>query len=819
MRRIFLVVLIYTLGDTLAVGDQVVGNSGVVQQVVGDLAYVVGLNSLASLGSQLRVDSRLSEDGIALEVIKELDDMLVTRIIAASGSKVKESDRVRLVTTQSSGQALRPIYAVRVDKGPKMDGVLNDAVWKEARPIEGFVQRDPDYWVPTTERTVARILYDHKQIYFGFECFDSEPTQIVANYMRRDSELWGDDHVQILLDTYNDRQNGVFFFVNSLGAKRDLILSQEGRTYNEDWDCIWEAKGHQHNSGWSVEVAIPFDQLRFKEEEETIWGINLARFIARKTESVALMVGRRSSSPTQRYRTTDLAQLRGLKSLKTKRLLQIKPYMLPGGLQDLQVTDPVASASFESGVDVRYGVTPNMMLDLSYNTDFAQVEGDQEQVNLTQFQLFFPEKREFFLEGSTLFDFGESASRRGGDIRPPTLLFYSRRIGLEDGQPVPILLGTKLSGKTSETSVGMLNVLTESKIVQNGAVVPGSNFSILRVKQDVLTRSNIGAIIVNKQTQVPDLGWGPYNRAGGVDFSLSPSNALNIQGFYARTWDSEIGKAGDAGFVQGTYTGSVYSGTVKAITIEEDFQPKTGFVNRRVGLAGFRRYESESRARIPSPIKLIRYASMGPRLRMITDRNNNVKFWDLRLSAFPRFNTGDWFRFELTQTHDVVERTFRPSQKRLDIVIPQGIYNFTTFRTGPYPSRSRKLRPEFALEIGTYYTGQRYRLMLQNGFRPSGKLSIETDYEVNLLRLPEGNLNIHVLSNRLIYSFTTDFYLKLFTQWNNDRELASLNFLLNYRFRPGSDIYLVYDQGFDAVSSLDERTRAVLVKVSYLFGL
>ena len=204
---------------------------------------------------------------------------------------------------------------------------------------------------------------------------------------------------------------------------------------------------------------------------------------------------------------------------------------------------------------------------------------------------------------------------------------------------------------------------------------------------------------------------------------------------------------------------------------------------------------------------------------MITDRNNNVKFWDLRLSAFPRFNTGDWFRFELTQTHDVVERTFRPSQTRLNIVIPQGIYNFTTFRTGPYPSRSRKLRPEFALEIGTYYTGQRYRLMLQNGFRPSGKLSIETDYEVNLLRLPEGNLNIHVLSNRLIYSFTTDFYLKLFMQWNNDRELASLNFLLNYRFRPGSDIYLVYDQGFDAVSSLDERTRAVLVKVSYLFGL
>ena len=156
-----------------------------------------------------------------------------------------------------------------------------------------------------------------------------------------------------------------------------MVLSQEGRTYNEDWDCIWQAKGHRHNRGWSVEVAIPFDRLRFKKEEDAVWGINLARFIARKTESTALMVGRRSSSPRQRYRTTDLAQLRGLKSLKTKSLFQIKPYVLPSRLQNLQSTDPTTSTSFESGVDVRYGVTPNMTLDLSYNTDFAQVEGDQ----------------------------------------------------------------------------------------------------------------------------------------------------------------------------------------------------------------------------------------------------------------------------------------------------------------------------------------------------------------------------------------------------------------------------------------------------------
>ena len=719
----------------------------------------------------------------------------------------------------SSDQSLRTVNAVRIDKGPKMDGILDDVVWKQAQPIEGFVQRDPGYWIPATERTVARILYDDKQIYFGFECYDSAPNQIVANYMRRDSELWGDDNVQILLDTYNDKQNGVFFFVNSLGAKRDLVLSHEGRTYNEDWDCIWQAKGHRHNKGWSVEVAIPFDQLRFKKEEDTIWGINLARFIARKTESISLMMGKRSSSPRQRYRTTDLAQLRGLKSLKTKPLFQIKPYALSSGLQNLQSVEPTTNTSFESGMDVRYGITPNMTLDLSYNTDFAQVEGDQEQVNLTQFQLFFSEKREFFLEGSTLFDFGESSSRRGGDIRPPTLLFYSRQVGLEEGQPIPILLGTKLSGKTSKTSVGLLNVLTEPKTINNSKKIPRSNFSIVRVKQDVLVRSNIGAIVVNKQTQISAEGRDTYNRAGGLDFSVSPSNSVNFQGFYARTWDSEIREADDARFLQGTYTGSVYSGSIKFIDIEENFQPKAGFVNRRIGLSGFRRYESESRARIPSLINLIHYISTGPRLRMITDRKNSIKFWDLRLSAFPRFNTGDWFRFEVTQTHDVVEQTFRPSQKHPGVVIPEGNYNFTTFRTGPYPSRSRTLRPEFVVEVGTYYTGQRYRLILQNDFRPSSKLSIETDYEINLLRLPEDNLNMHVLSNRLIYSLTTDFYLKLFTQWNNERQLANLNFLLNYRFLTGSDIYLVYNQEFGTISGLDGSTRALLIKISYLFGL
>ena len=822
MVRTFLVMLVCVVfgAQVWAAEGGGTGHSGVVEGINGDLAYVSGLNGSAPLGSQLQVDHGSSKEGATLEVIKSLDDdLLVARVVKENGSPLKISDRIRVIAKRSDGETSRAVYAVRVDRGPKMDGRLDDPVWQNAKPVEGFVQRDPGYWTPSTERTIARIVYDDSKIYFGFECYDSEPHKIVANNMRRDSEVFGDDHIQILLDTYNDRQNGLFFFVNALGAKRDLILSQEGRTYNDDWDCISETKGYRHDKGWSAEVAIPFDQLRFKDEEEAVWGINLARFIARKSESTAIMIGRRSNSTLQRYRTTDLAELRGLKSLKTKRVFQVKPYVLPGASKDFTSANPAASTTFESGVDVRYGLTPNMTLDLSYNTDFAQVEGDQEQVNLTQFPTFFPEKREFFLEGSTLFDFGEAATSRGGDSRPPTILFYSRRIGLESGQPVPILLGSKLAGKTGSTSIGIINALTDSKMRQNGTMIERSNFSVFRMKQDVLARSTVGAIFVNKQTSVPGSGWDVYNRAGGIDFSFSPTKTFNLQGFYARTWDSAIQDTDDARFVQATYSGTTYSATLKYVDIEENFQPRAGYVNRRAGLLGLRRYEIETRARFSPGLKSIRYVSAGPRLRVFTDRDDNVKFWDARLTWYNRLVPGDWIRFFATQTHDVVERTFRPSKKQRNVIIPQDTYDFTKFTIGTSPSRARKWRPGFDFEFGNYYTGRRYAIEIDNTFRPSGKLSIETEYEVNWLRLPQGNLNIQALSNRLIYSFSTEFYMKLFAQWNNDTELASVNFLVNYRFRPGSDIYLVYDQGYDTLSGLDERSRSLLVKVSYMLGM
>ena len=793
--------------------------TGKVERVHGELAYVSGLNGSAQLWSKLNLVGPTGDVQGELEVIKVLEDRVVACAIS-SDIQIKANTQVTVVDAGEAHTARRQIQAVSVPAGPKLDGDLSDAVWAMAKPVEGFIQRDPGYWVPVSERTVARIVYDSEAIYFAFACYSANMGALVANNMRRDSEIWGDDNVQILLDTYNDRQTGFFFFINPLGARRDLMLSDEGRTYNEDWDCNWEVKTRKYADRWTAEVKIPFDQLRFKNDGNMVWGINMARYIPAKNEASQLVVGRKSSSNRARYWMADIGELHGLESVQSKRLFQVKPFILPGTGRDYTALGASEDPVFETGLDVRYGLTSNLTLDVSYNTDFAQVEGDQEQVNLSQFQLFFPEKREFFLEGANLFDFGEAAETRGGDDKPPTILFYSRKIGLDGKRQVPILLGTKLTGKTGRTSIGALNVLTnDAQFSDLGgiATLPKSNYSVVRVKQDVLSRSNIGAIYVNKMTDSP--GKNAYNRAAGIDFSFSPSASLNFQGFAARTWDSAIGDADDARFARAVYQGDVFSSQVSFLDVEENFVPDVGFVNRRSGLAGFRRYEGRARVRPRPNVEHIRYFSIGPEVQVFTDRNNDVKYWEAEVSWWTQFETADWYRFEFRRRYDVVVSGFSPSKRKPGLVIPAGTYKFNTFSTGPSMSRSRKVRLRGAFEAGGYYTGKRYELSLANTYRPTGQFALESEYEVNWLRLPQGNATIQTLSNRVVYAFNTDFFIKLFAQWNNDSQQMSANFLMSYRYRPGSDIFFVFDHGFDTVGGVSKQNRAVLVKVSYLLSM
>ncbi len=806
-----------TLDGSMAPPTSVFGSTeGRISQVAPNLVYIEGMQGSVPLWSEV---STASGDE-SFEVIKELDDeVLVARSLTTSPDL---HERVIGVSRGDGdpGRPRRVAHATRVEDGPNLDGKLDDPAWASAEPIRGFVQRTPDYWMPATDLTEARVVYDDDNLYISFECLTQTPDRIVANNMRRDVILSGDDHVSVLLDTYNDRQNGFFFFVNPHGTQRDLLLSNEGRTINDSWDANWQSKTHRHGRGWSVEMQIPFDQLRFKEEASA-WGINLGRGMAAKNEEIALVVGTRSSSGRARYRTADIGELQGMEGVRSKRLLQIKPYVLPGVSRDRLAIDPARQQSFESGADLRYGLTSNITLDLSYNTDFAQVEGDQEQVNLTQFSLFFPEKREFFLEGANVFDFGEAAQSRGGDSRPPTLLYNSRRIGLEDKRRVPITLGSKIAGKVGRTSIGVMNALTEAASFQDSDgtfTVPRSNFSVVRMRQDLFSRSNVGFIYVNKQTSVPGVGWKDYNRSGGVDFSYSPTTRFNVKGFAARTWD-DSSSPGNAFWGTIDYRGPLVDWRAIVLDIDDFFEPEVGFINRRGDLTGFRRYEGRIRAE-PQPrawgIQSVRF---GLESQMFTDRDNDLKNAETTFEISIENVHSDDFDLEMIWEQDEVVDPFTPSDRRPDVEVPPGTYDLVSAKAGVRTSRSRKIQGQVDFEGGSFYTGRKYTLSTGTSIKPSGRFNLETEWESNWLRMPEGNLNVQLVNTRMTYSFTVDFFVKLFAQWNNEDQFASFNFLVNYRYRPGSDVFLVYDQGFGTLDGFKDQNRALLLKVSYLLGL
>ena len=402
----------------------------------------------------------------------------------------------------------------------EIDGDLNEPDWQEAKPVGQFRQVEPDAGEPMSQPTEVRILYDEENIYFGFTCFDSDVSKIIANDMRRDArELHENDYVFLILDTYNDKRSGVAFRVNALGAVQDSAITNSGDSFNRNWDAVVDCQSQIHSDRWTSEISIPFGQLRFKESEQMTWGMNLSRGIRRTNEEGTWAPVPSSYGGRAKYRTAYLGSLVGLEGIKPKRQIEFLPYVLPGvtRIEDDDETD----GEFEIGLDLKYGVTTNLIADLTFNTDFAQVEADEEEVNLTRYSLFFPEKRPFFLEGAGLFEFG--VPRPSFRRPPPFLLFYSRRIGIEDGYPIPIMGGGKITGKMGPYGVGLLNVFTDEFHTDKSITapdeiveVPRTNYSVLRLTRDLFSGSRVGLISINKQ----DLD--DYNRAGGLDFSYRP---------------------------------------------------------------------------------------------------------------------------------------------------------------------------------------------------------------------------------------------------------------------------------------------------------
>ena len=447
------------------------------------------------------------------------------------------------------------------------------------------------------------------------------------------------------------------------------------------------------------------------------------------------------------------------------------------------------------GFDAKYGITSNLIADITYNTDFAQVEADQEQVNLTRFNLFFPEKRPFFLEGAGLFDFG--VPRQSFRRPPPMLLFYSRRIGLAEGNAIPIIFGGKASGKIGSYGVGFLNVLTDEfydEIEEDDPTdIPRTNYSVMRITKDSAAGSRFGMIAVNKDES------GNYNRAGGFDFEYRPNDRLDVRGMWARTFSPDMSGKNNAWYFGSKWRNDNFRIEGSYTDIDEDFDPAVGFVRQ----TGVRQAHAELRW-APRPQKYgIREMYSGPEVNYILNQQNEPEQWNFSYTHWISFATGDSVMFFVRRAFERLDEGF---EIREDVIIPIGDYQFGIFGGRFSTSDVHVISATAGFEYGDFYNGQIRKYYVNGSLKPNGQISLHTNYQFNRINLPAGNFDANLFSGRFNYSFSTTLFAKLYAQWNTETNLLSTNFLINYIYRPGSDFYFVINQIYDT----DKTTKNVL---------
>jgi len=691
--------------------------------------------------------------------------------------------------------------AYRTSMKIKIDGNLDEPDWKKEKPIKRFIQVQPNEGEPITQPTEVRILYDDKNIYFGYTCFDSDMSRLIINEMRRDSRgLYSNDHGFLLLDPYNARRNAVFFRFNALGGVEDAAVSNCGDSRNDSWDAVWECEGRINEDNWTVEIAIPFSQLRFSKSDVMTWGINLGRQIARNREIATWSPVPKSYGPMAKYRTAYFGNLVGLKGISPSRNLELLPYASGGVSRGEEKND----GTYEAGLDIKYGITTNLTADATLNTDFAQVEADEEQINLTRFSLFFPEKRPFFMEGAALFDFG--IPRPSFRRPPPLLLFYSRRIGLAEEYAIPILAGGKLTGKMKTRAgcygIGLLNVLTdefqETEELQEDEEEelldePRANYTVLRLTRDLFSGSSIGLIATNKQNS------DTYNSSAGMDFAFRPTKNLDVRGLWARTFEEGVSGENNAFYLGGDWRNDRFELAGSYTDIGELFNPAVGFVRRE----DIRQIRSNMRYNQWPRRFGIRTIEVGPEFDFIFTRDNDLETRDIVFDSDFDLEIGGSFGFQVRHTEEDLREEF---EIREGNIIPVGEYSFAEFRTRLSTDSNRKVHGRLSAEFGDFYNGEKRGFSVDANIKPNAHLSINSMFEFNRIKLPQDTFNASIFGSRISYSFSTKLFAKLFAQWNGEDDVFSTNLLVNYIYRPGSDFYLVVNQNYETE---DETVRHV----------
>ena len=686
----------------------------------------------------------------------------------------------------------------------RLDGQLAEDFWKSVPVASGFRQREPTVGEPAREATEVRVVFDGKTIYVGITAHDSEPGKIVARKLQRDqviraSELGpgvrfeGDDVVAILLDPFHDRRSAYIFATNPNGAEFDALISNDGNETNADWRGLYQVAAHRTDQGWTAEFAIPLRSIRYPADSAAIWGFNVVRYHARHNEeSLWTSWGR---DPEGFHRVSNAGHLLGIGALPRAGLnLEVKPYLLGGTNRQTEADVTVGNGRFEAGIDLKTEVTPGLLLDLTANTDFAQAEVDDEQVNLTRFSLFFPEKRDFFLENAGIFEFGF----RGEFEPPPFLMFFSRRIGVVDDGPVPLLGGLRLTGRAGRQSIGVLNVVTEPAFGS-----PRQNHSVVRVKRDFSTGGYLGAMATDQRSGET------WNTTGGVDFLVRPTPTLQFQG-YAATTAARGARGGFSGRVSGRYQSDRFGAELAHLYVDPNVRADLGFVTR----TDIHRSDGQVRYSIRPKALGLRRIDLLMFGQLITDGRGRTMDWTLSPNVNPEWNSGEGFFSWYTTGFTRLEEGFTLSDS---VAVPAGDYDTWSFNTFAQTSERRPVQLEVDVMLNGIYGGRIDTYGAELSAAPSANLSLGVRVSRNRVAVPGGRFTADLASARLTLAASTKLVANVLVQYNALENDVGLNLRIGYNFRPGSDLFLVFNERRgDGQRLWAPRERAGLLKLTYL---
>ncbi len=677
----------------------------------------------------------------------------------------------------------------------KVDGKLDEAIYSRFAPVSDFIQQEPKEGEPATERTEAWVFFDARNVYVSARCFDSHPDRMVANEMRRDNiNLFENEHFAIVFDTFHDKRNAYMFYTTPLGGLFDGLVTDEGNT-NRDWNTVWDAKASRDSKGWTVEFVIPFKSLRYGASGP--WGVNFRRRVRWKNETSFLAFIPASFGRRGLNKISSGANLTGITPPRNSRAFEMKPYTTGGLKTDTALPKP-DEWNAEFGGDAKLTLSSSLVVDLTYNTDFAQVEDDLQQVNLSRFSLVFPEKRDFFLEGQGLFTLGSQGGGgggggAGGGFRPveTPVLFFSRRIGLSEGVLVPIKAGARAISKVGGWSMGALQMRTGIDLARRAE---HTDFSVLRLKKDILSRSTLGVIATRRD----DANGTPVNLVYGGDLNLGVGSTVRITGIGARS-DSGVVSSGDL-FYQGRFEWNAdrYGLEADHHRVEENFNPEVGIVPRPNIERDQFTARFSPRPRNPFWRRVRQFRWFGSFDNIVTASTGAFESREVQGRFETEFQSGDLVNFQLTGRRETVAEPFEVAG---GLLVPVGSYRFGEFEARYRMGQQRKFAGTFVFQYGGFYGGTHTAFQFNQGrIEVNSRLSIEPQIQINRLDTPFGKATTKLFAGRLNWTMTPRMLLSTLTQYNSTTSQLATNVRFRWEYQPGSDLYVVYGDARDTLS-------------------